>query len=71
MGFMSKLPLAWDDDIIDDPAAAPPSGWQSRDGRLQLRLTSPRTLPSSGATGTPVSRLPTGWVSAVPRSRRR
>lgn len=28
-------PLAWDDDIIDDPAAAPTPGWQRRDGRLR------------------------------------
>lgn len=28
-------PLAWDDDQIDDPAAAPPEGWQRRDGKLR------------------------------------
>jgi transcriptional regulator with XRE-family HTH domain len=28
-------PLAWDDDIIDDPAATPAPGWQRRDGRLR------------------------------------
>jgi hypothetical protein len=28
-------PLAWDDDIIDDPAASPAPGWQRHDGRLR------------------------------------
>jgi anti-sigma regulatory factor (Ser/Thr protein kinase) len=28
-------PLAWDDDLIDDPAATPAPGWERRDGRLR------------------------------------
>ncbi len=28
-------PLAWDDELIDDPAAGPAPGWRRRDGRLR------------------------------------